>query len=162
MAHTNNPSWKKLYPSEPVLIPALKVGAWSGESLFIQCQFPPDCLLGATHASRNKRLHFIHHTECIHCPSGLEKRARCMVHFCTIRKSVFNSSISSSRCCISYAIDPFESNLTTSVTGASGLLVGGIGGIVRSSTPGLFAIASGLQWAALGTTYYGEQVIISQ
>ncbi|KAL8630539.1 hypothetical protein Q9189_003749 [Teloschistes chrysophthalmus] len=38
---------------------------------------------------------------------------------------------------------------------ASGLFVGGIGGILRSPTPGLFAIASGLQCAALGTAYYG-------
>lgn len=42
--------------------------------------------------------------------------------------------------------------------GASGLVIGGVAGIVRSSTPGLFAIASGLQCAALGTTYYGKQL----
>ncbi|KAL8697650.1 MAG: hypothetical protein Q9201_007022 [Fulgogasparrea decipioides] len=73
MAETDQPSWRKLYPNEPVLIPALKVGAWSG---------------------------------------------------------------------------------------ASGFLVGGVGGIIRSPTPGLFAIASSLQWATLGTTYYATRGVI--
>lgn len=39
--------------------------------------------------------------------------------------------------------------------GASGLLVGGISGLIRSSTPGLFAVASGIQWFALGSTFWG-------
>ncbi|KAL8715381.1 MAG: hypothetical protein Q9220_000714 [cf. Caloplaca sp. 1 TL-2023] len=47
-------------------------------------------------------------------------------------------------------------------TGASGLLIGGAAGIVRSSTPGLFALASGLQCAALGTTYYASRAAILQ
>jgi hypothetical protein len=37
----------------------------------------------------------------------------------------------------------------------SGLLVGGFAGIVRSSTPTLFALASGAQWFALGSTFTG-------
>ncbi|KAL8735915.1 MAG: hypothetical protein Q9166_000477 [cf. Caloplaca sp. 2 TL-2023] len=48
------------------------------------------------------------------------------------------------------------------VSGASGLIVGGVAGIIRSSTPGLFAITSGLQCAALGTTYYATRGIILQ
>ncbi|KAL8743343.1 MAG: hypothetical protein Q9184_008127 [Pyrenodesmia sp. 2 TL-2023] len=35
--------------------------------------------------------------------------------------------------------------------GVSGLLVGGAAGIIRSPTPGLFAIASGLQWTLLAS-----------
>ncbi|KAI4232947.1 MAG: hypothetical protein L6R40_007227 [Gallowayella cf. fulva] len=46
--------------------------------------------------------------------------------------------------------------------GASGLVVGGAAGILRSSTPGLFAIASGLQCAALGTTFYATRGAILQ
>lgn len=46
------------------------------------------------------------------------------------------------------------------LVGSSGLLIGGIGGIFRSPTPGLFAIASGLQCAALGTAYYGKCCVI--
>ncbi|KAL8748767.1 MAG: hypothetical protein Q9199_008071 [Rusavskia elegans] len=48
------------------------------------------------------------------------------------------------------------------LSGASGLVIGGVAGIVRSSTPGLFAIASGLQCAALGTTYYATRGAILQ
>jgi hypothetical protein len=43
-----------------------------------------------------------------------------------------------------------------STPGASGLLIGGISGIIRSPTPRLFAVASGLQWFILGTTFWGE------
>ncbi|KAI4120880.1 MAG: hypothetical protein LQ338_006705 [Usnochroma carphineum] len=38
-----------------------------------------------------------------------------------------------------------------------GAVCGGAAGIIRSSTPGLFAIASGLQWALLGSTYYATR-----
>ncbi|KAL8818692.1 MAG: hypothetical protein Q9223_002729 [Gallowayella weberi] len=48
------------------------------------------------------------------------------------------------------------------VSGASGLVVGGAAGIIRSSHAGLFAIASGLQCAALGTTYYATRAAILQ
>ena len=37
--------------------------------------------------------------------------------------------------------------------GSTGLLLGGAYGIIRSQTPALFAIASGFQWFALGSTY---------
>ncbi|CAL8574497.1 hypothetical protein XPA_000455 [Xanthoria parietina] len=48
------------------------------------------------------------------------------------------------------------------LSGASGLVIGGVAGIVRSPTPGLFAIASGLQCAALGSTYYVTRGAILQ
>ena len=35
------------------------------------------------------------------------------------------------------------------------MLVGGFAGIIRSSTPTLFALASGIQWFTLGTTFWG-------
>jgi hypothetical protein len=38
----------------------------------------------------------------------------------------------------------------------SGLVVGGFGGVIRSSTPTLFALASGIQWFTLGTTFWGS------
>lgn len=38
-------------------------------------------------------------------------------------------------------------------TGSAGLLFGGVLGIIRSSTPVLFAMASSLQWFALGSTF---------
>ncbi|KAL8952033.1 MAG: hypothetical protein Q9222_002020 [Ikaeria aurantiellina] len=37
---------------------------------------------------------------------------------------------------------------------------GGAAGIIRSSTPGLFTLASGIQCAALGTTYYASRAAI--
>ncbi|KAL9594070.1 MAG: hypothetical protein Q9219_007235 [cf. Caloplaca sp. 3 TL-2023] len=43
-----------------------------------------------------------------------------------------------------------------------GALSGGAAGILRSSTPGLFALASGAQWALLGSTYYGSREVILQ
>ncbi|KAL8758379.1 MAG: hypothetical protein Q9184_003947 [Pyrenodesmia sp. 2 TL-2023] len=46
------------------------------------------------------------------------------------------------------------------LAGVSGLLIGGAAGIIRSPTPGLFAIASGLQWTLLGTTYYISRMLI--
>nr|XP_036583585.1 uncharacterized protein CTRU02_06224 [Colletotrichum truncatum]KAF6792728.1 hypothetical protein CTRU02_06224 [Colletotrichum truncatum] len=40
------------------------------------------------------------------------------------------------------------------VTGTAGLFSGIAAGIIRDSTPALFAIASGVQWFALGSTYW--------
>ncbi|KAL8905017.1 MAG: hypothetical protein Q9171_006836 [Xanthocarpia ochracea] len=59
-----------------------------------------------------------------------------------------------------YPVDPIliPSLKAGALSGASGLVVGGAAGIIRSSTPGLFAIASGLQCGALGTTFYGKQL----
>ncbi|OCK80734.1 hypothetical protein K432DRAFT_416509 [Lepidopterella palustris CBS 459.81] len=39
--------------------------------------------------------------------------------------------------------------------GGAGLVVGGVSGIVRSATPILFATAAGIQWFALGSTFWG-------
>jgi hypothetical protein len=39
--------------------------------------------------------------------------------------------------------------------GASGLIVGGVSGLLRSSPPVLFAAVSGIQWFALGSTFWG-------
>ncbi|KAL9086511.1 MAG: hypothetical protein Q9165_007127 [Trypethelium subeluteriae] len=46
------------------------------------------------------------------------------------------------------------------MTGVSGVLIGGVAGIVRSSTPVLFAGASGLQCFALGSTYWAARSAI--
>ncbi|KAF2489633.1 hypothetical protein BU16DRAFT_471127, partial [Lophium mytilinum] len=43
-----------------------------------------------------------------------------------------------------------------------GILVGGAAGIVRSSTPVLFATASGLQWFAVGSTFWATRGVILQ
>jgi hypothetical protein len=40
-------------------------------------------------------------------------------------------------------------------SGTFGLLFGAAAGIVRSAPPLLFAVASGTQWFALGSSYYG-------
>lgn len=39
--------------------------------------------------------------------------------------------------------------------GICGIFVGAIGGVLRSATPKLFAVASGIQWFALGSTFWG-------
>lgn len=44
---------------------------------------------------------------------------------------------------------------TKSLSGCSGLAVGGIVGLARMPTPGLFAVASGFQCFALGSTFWG-------
>ncbi len=41
----------------------------------------------------------------------------------------------------------------------SGIVVGGFGGVLRSSTPTLFALASGIQWFTLGSTFWGKWVV---
>jgi hypothetical protein len=41
-------------------------------------------------------------------------------------------------------------------TGMSGLLVGGAAGVLRSTTPTLFALASAIQWFVLGSTFWGR------
>jgi hypothetical protein len=43
--------------------------------------------------------------------------------------------------------------------GASGLVVGSFAGVIRSSTPFLFALASGIQWFALGSTFWGKWIM---
>ena len=43
-----------------------------------------------------------------------------------------------------------------SAAGGAGLVVGGVSGVVRSTTPVLFAAASGIQWFALGSTFWGN------
>jgi hypothetical protein len=42
------------------------------------------------------------------------------------------------------------------IAGVSGLLVGGVTGVLRSATPTLFALASGIQWFTLGSTFWGQ------
>ncbi|KAH8599834.1 hypothetical protein B0O99DRAFT_611169 [Bisporella sp. PMI_857] len=42
-------------------------------------------------------------------------------------------------------------------TGAAGAFVGAFAGVVRSNTPKLFALASGLQWFTLGTTFWASR-----
>jgi hypothetical protein len=44
-------------------------------------------------------------------------------------------------------------------TGTSGLLVGGTAGVLRSTTPTLFALASAVQWFTLGSTFWGKYQI---
>lgn len=39
--------------------------------------------------------------------------------------------------------------------GSAGFLVGGFAGLSRLATPGLFALVSGFQWFALGSTFWG-------
>lgn len=43
----------------------------------------------------------------------------------------------------------------------SGLIVGGFAGVLRGSTPFLFALASGIQWFTLGSTFWGKWVLDS-
>jgi len=43
------------------------------------------------------------------------------------------------------------------LSGASGLVVGGFAGVIRSNTPFLFALASGIQWFALGSTFWASR-----
>jgi len=43
------------------------------------------------------------------------------------------------------------------LSGMSGMLVGSFAGVIRSSTPTLFALASGVQWFALGTTFWASR-----
>ncbi|KAL5347629.1 hypothetical protein ACLOAV_007038 [Pseudogymnoascus australis] len=42
----------------------------------------------------------------------------------------------------------------------SGLLFGAVSGVIRSTTPTLFALASGLQWFTLGSTFYATRTIV--
>lgn len=46
------------------------------------------------------------------------------------------------------------------LTGISGVLAGAVGGILKSSTPTAFALASGLQWFALGTTFSASRSFV--
>ncbi|CAL3969349.1 unnamed protein product [Diplocarpon coronariae] len=43
------------------------------------------------------------------------------------------------------------------VSGMCGLVVGGFTGIIRSSTPVLFALVSGIQWSVLGATFWASR-----
>lgn len=43
------------------------------------------------------------------------------------------------------------------LSGASGLLFGSLAGIIRSSHPVIFSVAAGLQWFALGTTFWASR-----
>jgi len=54
------------------------------------------------------------------------------------------------------------SSTDSSLKGMSGMVVGGFAGVIRSSTPTLFALASGVQWFTLGTTFWGMSGIYSQ
>jgi len=46
------------------------------------------------------------------------------------------------------------------LSGMSGLFVGGVGGVLRSNTPTLFALLSGAQWFTLGSTFYGSRAVV--
>lgn len=47
-----------------------------------------------------------------------------------------------------------------SVTGVSGIFVGSFVGVIRSSTPRLFALASGIQWFTLGTAFWASRGLV--
>ncbi|EPE35606.1 hypothetical protein GLAREA_11306 [Glarea lozoyensis ATCC 20868] len=46
------------------------------------------------------------------------------------------------------------------VAGISGTIIGGFGGVIRSKTPIIFALASGIQWFTLGTSFYASRSAI--
>jgi len=46
------------------------------------------------------------------------------------------------------------------LSGFSGMLIGAFSGVVRSTTPTLFALASGIQWFTLGTTFWASRGFI--
>ncbi|KAL2075298.1 hypothetical protein VTL71DRAFT_241 [Oculimacula yallundae] len=46
------------------------------------------------------------------------------------------------------------------LSGLSGLLVGGFAGVIRSNTPFLFALASGVQWCVLATTFTASRGVV--
>jgi hypothetical protein len=46
--------------------------------------------------------------------------------------------------------------------GMSGLLIGAFSGIIRSSNPTLFALASGVQWFTLGSAFTASRSSIRQ
>ncbi|KAL3417732.1 hypothetical protein PVAG01_10742 [Phlyctema vagabunda] len=46
------------------------------------------------------------------------------------------------------------------LAGASGTLVGGFAGIIKSKTPVLFALASGIQWFTLASTFSGTRSVV--
>jgi len=48
------------------------------------------------------------------------------------------------------------------LSGMSGIVVGGFAGVIRSSTPTLFALASGIQWFTLGTTFWASRGFVLQ
>ena len=41
-------------------------------------------------------------------------------------------------------------------SGTTGLLYGGVAGTLRSAHPVVFTIAAGIQWSALGSTFWGQ------
>ncbi|KAK1768570.1 hypothetical protein QBC33DRAFT_535419 [Phialemonium atrogriseum] len=47
-------------------------------------------------------------------------------------------------------------------TGTLGLFTGAVAGIVRTSTPVLFSVASGAQWFSLGSSYYASRMVIEK
>lgn len=47
------------------------------------------------------------------------------------------------------------------LSGTTGLLYGGVAGVLRSAHPILFAIAAGIQWSALGSTFWATRATIT-
>ncbi|TVY42424.1 hypothetical protein LSUB1_G001636 [Lachnellula subtilissima] len=48
------------------------------------------------------------------------------------------------------------------LSGMAGIIVGGFAGVARSSTPTLFALASGIQWFALASTFSASRGFVLQ
>ncbi|KAF8849873.1 hypothetical protein BDZ45DRAFT_662567 [Acephala macrosclerotiorum] len=46
------------------------------------------------------------------------------------------------------------------LSGLSGLTVGAFAGVIRSSTPALFALAAGIQWSILGTSFWASRGLV--
>ncbi|CAF9918637.1 MAG: hypothetical protein ALECFALPRED_000772 [Alectoria fallacina] len=46
------------------------------------------------------------------------------------------------------------------LSGTTGLLYGGVAGVLHSAHPNLFAIAAGIQWSALGSTFWATRATI--
>lgn len=56
--------------------------------------------------------------------------------------------------CVNHS-QKFEAQHLIQLIGSAGFIVGGFAGLSRLSTPGLFALVSGFQWFALGSTFWG-------
>lgn len=80
---------------------------------------------------------------CVLQPLALVRRPRREHQISGLMSHVINLSLGSEQ-------------LILLLQGMSGMLIGGFAGVMRSTSPTLFALASGIQWFTLGTAFWGE------
>jgi len=133
-----------------VLAPALKVGALTGK--------PASSISVSIIACRKSQLYHVHHRSICLFFRTRNPLMLCFAIFSSF--FLFYALLSHSKIC--HLSPACQATSTDHPLGCTGLVVGGVAGVIRDTPAFFFAAASGIQWFGLGTTFWGSRTFLLQ